>query len=60
LTLAWWARYDKGVQAASIRHLADVPFTYLLPGHGRRFKFGSDREEKRRMLEDAAQRLESS
>lgn len=45
--------YDKALQAQSIRALQKEKFVWLLPGHGRRYKFANE-EMKSQMLEDAA------
>jgi glyoxylase-like metal-dependent hydrolase (beta-lactamase superfamily II) len=41
-----FARYgwDVRLQAASIRKLRDLPYRFILPGHGRRYAFSSDVE----------------
>jgi glyoxylase-like metal-dependent hydrolase (beta-lactamase superfamily II) len=46
-----FARYgwDVGVQAASMRALATLPFRWVLPGHGRRWAFDSDAEREAAM-----------
>jgi len=50
-----FARYgwSLGLQAESMRKLADLPFTWVLPGHGRRWMFESDKQRAKTMLQAA-------
>jgi glyoxylase-like metal-dependent hydrolase (beta-lactamase superfamily II) len=52
-------RLSRKRQAESIRMLKGVPFTWLLPGHGRRCRFEQEAgAERDAMFEEAAQALE--
>eukprot|EP00747_Dinoflagellata_sp_TGD_P089118 gnl/TRDRNA2_/TRDRNA2_164218_c0_seq1.p1 gnl/TRDRNA2_/TRDRNA2_164218_c0~~gnl/TRDRNA2_/TRDRNA2_164218_c0_seq1.p1 ORF type:complete len:164 (+),score=18.45 gnl/TRDRNA2_/TRDRNA2_164218_c0_seq1:41-493(+) len=50
-----FARYGWNVplQAESIRKLADLPFSWILPGHGRRWRFESDADRSDKVLQAA-------
>ena len=45
--------WDLHQQVDSIRKLADLPFTWVLPGHGRRHMFESDEERRSSILKCA-------
>jgi hypothetical protein len=51
-------RYNRRVQAESVRSLKEATFAWLLPGHGRRIRF-PNADVRRAMFEAAATDLET-